>query len=243
MKLSDTQGLILSKASQHESPDWPLLRTACPQQRATRCSAPCSRTACSPSARRPASTPASLGARTRTAPGSRSESPRPACARSASSRTRALRRTPPWWQTRRHGGAERAAPTAGKGALVAEAAQHAPAAPNEATCAEGLVCQDQPAAAPMLPGGTNLRQTAQAVLDAWDDDADRRALAGPWSASVPCWPSRDRRTRSRVPPSRARAPSSSRCSPCCAGRKVPPSPRSPRPPAGRRTRSAASSPG
>src|SRR5215210_2935592 len=53
-----------------------------------------------------------------------------------------------------------------EGALVAEAAQHAPAAPDEATCAEGLVCQDQPAAAPVPPGGTNLRQAAQAVLDA-----------------------------------------------------------------------------
>jgi Protein of unknown function (DUF3489) len=67
----------------------------------------------------------------------------------------------------------------GEGALAAEAAQHAPAAPDEATCAEALVCQDQPAAAPVPMGGTNLRQAAQAVLDAWDDDSDRGALAGP----------------------------------------------------------------
>ena len=34
-------------------------------------------------------------------------------------------------------------------------------------------------AAPAPPRGTNLRQAAQAVLDTWDDDADRGALAGP----------------------------------------------------------------
>jgi hypothetical protein len=31
----------------------------------------------------------------------------------------------------------------------------------------------------MPPNGTNLRQAAQAVLDAWDDDTDQSALAGP----------------------------------------------------------------
>jgi hypothetical protein len=31
----------------------------------------------------------------------------------------------------------------------------------------------------MLPGGKNLRQASLAVLDAWDDGADRGALAAP----------------------------------------------------------------
>ena len=82
-----------------------------------------------------------------------------------------------------------------EGALVAEAAQHAPAAPDEAACAEGLVCQDQPAAAPVPPGGTNLRQAAQAVLDAWDDDSDRGALAGPMERLRTMLAKRDRAAR------------------------------------------------
>jgi len=36
-----------------------------------------------------------------------------------------------------------------------------------------------PLAAPVPPGGKNLRQASQAVLDAWDDGADRGALAAP----------------------------------------------------------------
>ena len=32
----------------------------------------------------------------------------------------------------------------------------------------------------MLPGGKNLRQASHAVLDAWDDGADRGALAAPF---------------------------------------------------------------
>jgi hypothetical protein len=63
--------------------------------------------------------------------------------------------------------------------LPAEAARDAPTAPDEAAEAEDLVRQDQAPVAPVPPRGANLRQAAQAVLDTWDDGADRGALAGP----------------------------------------------------------------
>ena len=89
-----------------------------------------------------------------------------------------------------------------------------------------------------------LRHAAQAVLDTWDDDADRGALAGPMerlraALAKPARAARDPVRRA----SRARAPSGRRCWRCCAGPRARPSRRSPRPPAGRRTRCAASSPG
>jgi hypothetical protein len=53
------------------------------------------------------------------------------------------------------------------------------AVPEAAAHAEEPAPIDQALATPAPPRSTNLRQAAQAVLDTWDDDADRGALAGP----------------------------------------------------------------
>ena len=214
----------------------PRRRRRCPRRRATRCSAPCSRTACSKNAPRRASTPASPGARTPTAPGSRSASPTPACAPSALSRTRAPRRHGPG-PTAPTAAPERS-PTRTPGR---EAAQDA-AAPDEAARAGPRA--RPPLAAPVPPGGKNLRQAAQAVLDTWDDDADRGALAGPMERlrAVLAKP-----TRAARDPGAPRKPREG-----TKREKVLAMLRRPegatvaqiaRPPAGRRTRCGASSPG
>ena len=78
-----------------------------------------------------------------------------------------------------HTAAPDAQPAPEQDSLAAEAAQDAPAAPDEAAQAEALARQDLPLAAPVPPRGKNLRQAAQTVLDTWDDEADRGALAGP----------------------------------------------------------------
>ena len=65
--------------------------------------------------------------------------------------------------------------------LPTEAAQGAPAAPDEAAATEDLARQDRPSAAlEPPPHSMALRAAAQAVLDAWKDNADHRsALADP----------------------------------------------------------------
>ena len=62
--------------------------------------------------------------------------------------------------------------------LPTEAAQDAPAAPDEAAHVEDPVLLNQASAAPAPPRSMNLRQAAHAVLDTWDDESDRDALAG-----------------------------------------------------------------
>ena len=64
-------------------------------------------------------------------------------------------------------------------APATEAAQDAPAAPDEPPAPRTSPCRTSALAAPAPTRGANLRQAAQAVLDTWDDDADRGALAGP----------------------------------------------------------------
>ena len=155
----------------------PRRRRRSPPRRATRCSAPCSRTGCSKSARRRASTPARL-ARGR---GRRTD-------RAAHHRRRPARHRGGAGRGRRaghgHGGRHAAHGGAGRAPRTGGRARHGsrpgrPAAPDEAARAEDLARQDPPLAAPAPPRGMNLRQAAQAVLDTWDEDADRAALAGP----------------------------------------------------------------
>ena len=64
-------------------------------------------------------------------------------------------------------------------APATEAAQDAPSAPAETVRAEDLALTDQAPAVLAPPRATNLRHAAQAVLDTWDGEADRGALAGP----------------------------------------------------------------
>jgi len=61
------------------------------------------------------------------------------------------------------------------GATATEPAQAAPATPGDATRAEDLALLDQALAAPTPAPRTTLRLAAQAVLDAWDDGANREA--------------------------------------------------------------------
>lgn len=53
------------------------------------------------------------------------------------------------------------------------------AAADDATRAEDPAPLDRALVIPAPTRGPNLRQAAQSVLDTWDDDADRGALAGP----------------------------------------------------------------
>jgi hypothetical protein len=65
-------------------------------------------------------------------------------------------------------------------APAVEAAWDVPGEPDEAACAEDIVLLDQALATTAPPRGTNLRQAAQAMLDAWDGGVDRGgALARP----------------------------------------------------------------
>ena len=61
----------------------------------------------------------------------------------------------------------------------AEAAQDAPRRRTRPPAPRTSPARTRPPPRPCRPRGMNLRQAAQAVLDAWDDDADRGALAGP----------------------------------------------------------------
>ncbi len=168
MKLSDTQSLVLSKASQHEhglvvAPKTlpaaarnAVFRSMLKNGLLAECAAPCEY--------------AGLAWR-EDADGAR------IALRITDAGLRAIGVAP-------HEGADAApaaVPVAAKpapeDAPVAEAAQGAPTRPREAARAGDLAPLDQ-APVPPAPRDT-LRRVAQAVLDTWDGGSDRGALAGP----------------------------------------------------------------
>ena len=220
MTLSDTRSLILSKASQHEQRLAAAPKTL-PAAARTRCSAPCSRTGCWPSAPRRGRMSASPGARTRTAPASRSALPTPACGPSEWSRTRAPRQARPRCPARAPRRRRTRFPHRGGRLPPTQAAQDAPARrtrPPVPRTSPGRTLRRCPRDA--RPTFARPRVRARPC----DDNSDRGALAGPMErlrVLLACPPAR-RATPTRLV-SRARAPSGRRCWRCCAAPRARPS--------------------
>ena len=245
MKLSDTQSLILSKASQH-----PERLAAAPQdapRRGAQRGVPLH-------AQERAARRVRRAARVRRLRLARGRGRRPD--RAPHHRGRPARHRRRAGRGRRaghrhggrhgaHGGAGRAPRIGGGRSRPRKPPRTRPAAPDEATRAEDLARQDQPCRARAAAGRHEPPRKPRRPCSTPGTTMPTAARSpARWSASAPCWPSPP--VRRAIPTrraSRARAPSRRRCWPCCAGRRARPSRRSPRPPAGRRTRCAASSPG